>query len=436
MKFRSLLLTAALILQFSCVEVRKDSPSKNSAPAVPEAQAPSPTPKPTDEVPLPPVPTTTPPPASEGKAEPSAVEAGLPKEPVFLSQEEVKKRVKLQVRPGKIGRYEVSINLVPEIKAVTVSNRSKYKSKDGGDIPFVTGGKFEPFKTYQREAHQNPILQLGEFTHNTVVEVRLYQDLKHVTIVAETLPHDFIQTAVESKLYGSKWKYSRIFLGKNIKLFSDEDKILFEADEIISENAQLVVSPLGADTKAKVNAPGKRGAFVELRARKITGQLHIEIRSQDGGDGLPGEIWLSDAPGFESLENLLAGNNFQYIAPLKGNTGQPGRPGSDGRNGGDGGTLKIMAEDMKNLMLSHSIIPGLKGAGGWGSPGQMGSLGREGNQFHLGYSFGNLKQTPYFYRLPSLGRGDQGPRGKDGKYGNDGQAGVICYADFKTGICN
>jgi|GEM_PF-5050803 len=431
MKFESLFLAAALTLQSSCVEVRKDSPSQNLPPAVPEAEAPPPSPETLDEVPLPPVKPPAVPPNTDGKSGGSVVEASSPKEPVFLSQEEVKNRVKLQVRPGKIGGYEVSIELIPEIKALTVLNRSGSTA-----VPFVNAGDMKPPKTYQREAQQNPTLLLGAFAHNTVVEVQLYQDLKNVTVVEKVLPRDFIHLAGDAELPAMSRKYGRIYLGRNTKLFTDKDWVLLEADEIISENAQIVAAPLGAASKAKVNESGKRGAFIELRAQKITGQLHVEIRSQDGGDGLPAEPWLHDAVGFESLESVLAGNNFQYIAPLKGKTGQPGHEGKPGQNGGDGGTLKIMAGDMKNLMLTHSIIPGLKGNGGIGSPGQMGSFGRMGNQNYPAVNFGKIKILPRFERIPSLGRGDQGPRGKDGSPGEDGKAGVVCYADPKTGSCN
>ena len=134
----------------------------------------------------------------------------------------------------------------------------------------------------------------------------------------------------------TQFEAARIFLGKDLTLYTFDKNLNLTAKEIISEGGTLANFP--AATKAPRETGGRFGGNIQIVARHGKGPLKIILNGEDGGDGKHGVITF---PGVH-----------------------PGCAGTNGARGGNSGSLNVLIEDGQDLVLDLNRVEGQAGAGG------------------------------------------------------------------------
>ena len=199
--------------------------------------------------------------------------------------------------------------------------------------------------------------------------------------------------------------------------------LFIETDLLISEGVVIQNFLLGE--KAPNRKKGRSGGFIEIRAKKATGELSIILNGEDGGDG------IRPLPITEVAENGLNGFSGRYFEefgmpqnlrcrgfkpPTNGQDGKEGLKGENGFPGGNTGSFFIEVHDSKEFRLNYEIKPGL---GGLGSLGGEGGYGGKGGILIIE----DEKCKRNWSKFPD---GKRGPVGKSGKRGATGDVGEIC----------
>ena len=214
---------------------------------------------------------------------------------------------------------------------------------------------------------------------------------------------------------------SRLQIGRQARIVTNGYRLVIQAAEVISDDGQIVAfdPPRKAKDGSSPSQNGENGASggnVELHAAVLRGNLTVDLRGQDGGDGAAG------APGVAGSRGLSGSSGVSGVFGCQsgggnGSRGGDGSPGGRGGDGGKGGNAGNLILDIKNMSAAHinpNLDAGLGGRPGPGGPGGGPGQGGEGGS-GSGFCSGGSPGQP----------GQPGPSGALGTEGQKGIAGQL-----------
>ncbi len=222
-------------------------------------------------------------------------------------------------------------------------------------------------------------------------------------------------------------QFTKIYLTAQGSITLDGRSLQIEAQEIHSEDGLIRSFPIGA--KAKQGKVGRSGGVIEIKAVKATGHLRVEMRGENGGDGVPaqapdeklkgatGTTGDAGTPGGQiGMEGFL--NKMSCTKqPGRGGPGEKGHqgnPGGDGQRGGASGHLSVNITQDAGFTLLATTEAGQGGAGASGGEGGDGGDGGLPGGLPSGIAVFACDQFP-----GSKGaKGDLGSRGENGALGD------------------
>lgn len=207
--------------------------------------------------------------------------------------------------------------------------------------------------------------------------------------------------------------YDEIQISDRGALYTMGHNVQIKTAHLISDNGIIATFP--KDLTASQGKNGRSGGHIFLNIEKAQGLLNIELRGENGGQGLPGNDPDNSLRGAYGKENECVGE--------PGKQGYRGKPGYDG---GDSGTLEIKTTNEMDFSAPVNKYPGQKGKGGIGGKG--GERGLGGPMTKPGAFCLNLKLPP------ALEDQSRGPVGDPGPDGQDGQKQLACRT--KNGVTN
>lgn len=194
-----------------------------------------------------------------------------------------------------------------------------------------------------------------------------------------------------------------------------------------AEGGKIATFPEGQ--KAAAGKKGRSGGHVYLGFRNAVGALTIELRGENGGDGLPAKDPDQNIKGSKGTNGIAGTCGFNPgMIPTKGGVGGKGLkgyPGNTGLKGGDSGTLELVVDNSQDFSSRVEKLPGMGGNGGPGGQGGEGGDGGDPGEISRGYC--NRSEG-----------GTRGPQGDPGDRGADGPAGekqASCITKNQTMSC-
>lgn len=229
------------------------------------------------------------------------------------------------------------------------------------------------------------------------------------------------------KLWANDWN----------KLVSTINQIIDKVNNL-SENSSITkLSQLTNDAGfiTQDDISGKANAS-DLATVASTGDYNDLLNKPQNQQGVPGDSAYQVA-----VNNGFTGTEQEWLASLKGETGQDGAPGQDGSNGQDGapgqnGITPHIDPVTKHWMIGETdtnvLAEGQNGQNGLnGHDGINGTNGTDGITPHIDSTTGN-----WFIGTTNTGVQAQGPAGQNGSNGtngSNGQDGVTPHIDSTTG---
>jgi hypothetical protein len=315
------------------------------------------------------------------------------------------------------------------------------------------------------------------FTDETVKGGELYtyflnsiekDGLKIIGEKTVTVPIDYL---IDGDTFPAEIKNAnRIFVPKKVILKSNGKNLSWNANEIFIDDTFTI------DTTPpyKRLLPGEDGqscSTIDIKARKVVGDLNVECRPQDGADGAdgmngkhgepgkkgqPGDVELKPSNEWKSPLNdwQIANMKNWYIsgqlptgtkpdrfswelwfkcskAPTKGGDGENGENGMDGGAGGKGGNNSKMTFEIDEpigFSVGSSTKAGAAGLGGrGGNGGKAGVGGPPGDPDPSGFL------CPVSTEFGKTGV--DGHNGREGKAGLNGQKWVTKWIYKGGGTC-
>ena len=222
-------------------------------------------------------------------------------------------------------------------------------------------------------------------------------------------------------------QFAKIYLTAQGSITLDGRSLQIEAQEIHSEDGLIRSFAPGA--KAADGKTGRSGGVIEIKTAKATGHLRVEMRGENGGDGIPaaapdaklkgaqGAAGEPGTPGGQIGDGGMFARASCAKKPtrgLPGDKGHQGNPGGNGQRGGASGHLSVeISKDEGFTLLATTEV----GQGGVGASGGEGGEGGDGGPAGaLPYSRGLL-----MYECDQF----PGPKGAKGDLGTTGQAGAL-----------
>lgn len=224
------------------------------------------------------------------------------------------------------------------------------------------------------------------------------------------------------------YHYDRLVLSRGAVFVTNGANVRLEIGELFADHATIQTFADGAT--AATGKGGRNGGSLQIVVGSASGDLTIEMRGENGGQGSPGAPPDSGMRGQDGTD----GRSCMFVDSLnpprlnpenggKGGTGLPGNSGGTGQNGGDSGNLNFLVQNDLGLSLQVNRIPGQGGMGGVGGAGGVGGFGgHPGATINptTGATCGNIIASPG-------PQGDQGPQGKTGNPGNPGGVQDACW---------
>jgi hypothetical protein len=273
----------------------------------------------------------------------------------------------------------------------------------------------------------NEVLLFGtqSFKGGSTYEFEIEKD-RETSVLKVSIPQDLeIRDTQIPDSQTKHWKVvtnGRLFLRHGARLYTKEIPLTVEASEIVSEDAAIL--NFSSQDQAAPNTAGRSGGQIFIKASKITGRLHVEMRGENGGVGLKGEPWATPAAKGKDLPPVI-GSCALAKKGGKGEDGKPGRQGGVGGNGGYTGDLHVQTDDLEKIVVTFA--PGQGGRGGEGGEGQRGGAG--GQSSHLVpmpqiCTGGHFRSCSGGGAIRCPGVPGTGDLGGDGAKGNPGLSGV------------
>ena len=346
--------------------------------------------------------------AAPGKAEASFISEG---------PNEYQVRFKFQSAPTTL-LVEKKVHGLETSTTISVENQSWIDSKvnPGDEVHYE-------FKTYD----------LGQFHAWVSLDLKVPKDLvidQKLDLQEKSTQDLLMLTAEDLSSTININSFARIYFTAGGILNLNGKSMQVEAAEIHSENGLIQTFTPGA--KADDGRPGQSGGTVQIKALRAFGNLKIEMRGQNGGDGLaakPADLALKGAPGAAGEPGEI--NNERTLDEwgqyrvgckkvpgrgLQGHKGFQGYPGGHGQKGGDTGSATLDFSDSKDFAVL--ILP-IVGQGGQGAIGGNGGGGGDGGPA------GPMPPIPLnnIYACSPLAgaMGDSGDRGNSGEPGASGE---------------
>jgi hypothetical protein len=194
-----------------------------------------------------------------------------------------------------------------------------------------------------------PVQELAEKAPELLVKERMY------IYQGQILTADEIQRLYNKKTADTAARYYSFHYGKIIftaagELFTMGNSVDITADEVESNGGNITTFP-PENMKAALNTKGQGGGFVNLQFRQIEGQVAVNLRGQDGGDG---------------MTNPGGSCHQMQVCPREGVGPLPevdGIAGSVGQKGGDSGSLRLSGET-QSFKIFSTYTAGHGGRGG------------------------------------------------------------------------
>ena len=242
---------------------------------------------------------------------------------------------------------------------------------------------------------------------------------------------------VGSMKFVKSTKFKRIFFLKESVLVTNGENFHVIADEIFFHQAQIVTFEEGQT--AGLGQNGRSGGTLNFQAKKISGEVVVELRGENGGQGLEGpvpDLRLKGADGVSGSAPVVftpptcpVGEIFCGTCQSPGTQGGPGQdgfrgyPGGRGRSGGSSGELRWIADDATELNWKVVKSPGIGGTGGIGGKGGAPGKG------------GSTPASMFCPVIPANKDGNPGEIGPAGEPGESGQAELACLQIPGERIC-
>lgn len=227
---------------------------------------------------------------------------------------------------------------------------------------------------------------------------------------------------------------SRVFFTNESKIQTNGYNLTVKADKFYSDNAEIYSFMIGA--KAPLETDGAPGGAVEIKAKEAIGHLRVNLRGQNGGDGVDGKVWDIRAAtggggrgGAHDCARASVGG-IGIGGPLKcwctrnpdnggaGAVGAKGRDGTRAGRGGNSGALLVEIQEKTEFVVEPFQTVGLAGNPGKGGPGQLGGIGGPGGDPTSSECSGS-RQGP---------EGKAGDKGTDGANALDGNIESLCIS--------
>jgi hypothetical protein len=297
----------------------------------------------------------------------------------------------------------------------------------------VVGGETISYLIYDELSGQQHILQSIDLDipKDLVFEKKLVLSEP----ILKSLGLKVIGSGPSRQIIGHQFK--RIFFENDAILITNGESLQFIAEEIYFRRA--VIQTFENGSTAPLGKEGRSGGVLDFQAKVISGDVFVELRGENGGQGFPGpapDEKLKGADGFPgvspiavTLSNCPANHTFCGECRMVGTTGTPGNrgdqgyPGGAGLRGGSSGELRWKADSAKDLNWQIQKFPG---HGGIGGSGGLGGLGGKG---------GVTPAVAFCPSVPDAKDGAPGPLGVPGDYGNQGELQPACLFTNEDKYC-
>ena len=214
---------------------------------------------------------------------------------------------------------------------------------------------------------------------------------------------------------------NRVYFSNQTKVQTNGFQLKVQAQKVVSDDAEIF--SFLENSKAEPSQDGKSGGLVHIVSIEALGNLKINLKGQNGGDGIDGLPWTTVAAGGSvgstgghscAKSPIGIGGALKCWCtsqPGNGTNGAGGAKGNSGTKAGSGGSSgKIIVEvsDSSEFTAEPSQQIGLAGIAGKGSDGQEGGAGGPP---------GNPTSS-------ECRNASQGPQGAKGAIGDDGVVGI------------
>lgn len=244
-------------------------------------------------------------------------------------------------------------------------------------------------------------------------------------------PKDYSFSGVVELKEDLEIEANRVYFSNQTKVQTNGFQLKVQAQKIVSDNAEIF--SFLENSKAEPSQDGKSGGLVHIMSVEAIGNLKINLRGQNGGDGVDGLPWTTVAAG--GSVGSTGGHSclkpgIGIGGPLKcwctsqpgdgtsGANGAKGNAGTKAGSGGSSGKIIVEVSDSSEFTAEPSQHIGLAGVAGKGSDGQEGGAGGPpGNP--TSKECRNANQGP---------QGVKGAKGDDGAVGTDGSKETQCVS--------
>ncbi len=227
-------------------------------------------------------------------------------------------------------------------------------------------------------------------------------------------PQDFVFSGTQQLERPTIVEAYRVFLAAGTKIQTNGFSLKVSAEKLYSENAEIFSFPKGQ--KAALEKVGRHGGALRVASKEAVGHLRVELRGEEGGDGIDGQSFTVRAPngasgsaGAHDCARALGAivRCWCTSSPgpgLPGIDGVDGNPGTNAGKGGNSGELFVEISNDLGFSVNAQLEAGTSGRPGHGGEGQEGG-------------FGGAPGNP---TSDSCGGSHPGQDGKRGKSGRDG----------------
>ena len=213
-------------------------------------------------------------------------------------------------------QYQMNVSWPKDVKKI-------YVEKDGK-------------KVYETESGQPVTLQLKD---NTKYNIRVFStEAEKPVLLGEAqgaTPVDYTFNGVIDMKDDLTVEAHRVFFLSQSKIQTNGHSLIVRAQTVVSDQAEIFSFPEGAKALSEQN--GLSGGLVQIVSEIAHGNLKVTLRGQNGGDGIDGLPWDSQAPG------AGPGNGFD------GPKGANGRNGTPAGRGGNTGKISVEVKETSDL---------------------------------------------------------------------------------------